>query len=104
MRPGAIVRQLAIEAGWLALLGIGLGLTASAALVSALTVSGIPLPADAAEIMARYNMPDRMYPQFSFWAAGFAAIAMLLGIQVAVLVPALRVLRLKPVEALRGTE
>jgi ABC-type lipoprotein release transport system permease subunit len=104
MRPGAIVRQLAIEAGWLALLGIGLGLTASAALVSALTVSGIPLPADAAEIMARYNMPDRMYPQFSFWAAGFAAMAMLLGIQVAVLVPALRVLRLKPVEALRGTE
>lgn len=104
MRPGAIVRQLAIEAAWLALLGIGLGLTASAALVSALTVSGIPLPADAAEIMARYNMPDRMYPQFSFWAAGFAAIAMLVGIQLAVLLPALRVRRLRPVEALRGTE
>ena len=30
---------------------------------------GIPLPAEAADIMAGYNMPDRLYPAFSVDAA-----------------------------------
>lgn len=104
MRPGAIFRQLCLEALWLALLGAGIGLAASIALVSVLSVTGIPLPADAAEIMARYNMPDRMYPAFSPWAAWVAVAVMLIGTQLAVLVPALRVRRLRPVEALRAPE
>lgn len=104
MRHGAIVRQLCLEAFWLAVLGVALGLAVAVAVVSVLTVTGLPLPADAAEIMARYNMPDRMYPAFSVPAALVAVAVMLAGTQLAVLVPALRVRRLKPVEALRALE
>ncbi len=102
MRPGAIFRQLSVEALWLALLGVGLGLGASLALVGVLANTGIPLPAEAVEVMARYNMPERMYPAFSLWAAGVAVLVMLIGTQVAVLLPSLRVRSLKPIEALRA--
>jgi ABC-type lipoprotein release transport system permease subunit len=54
--------------------------------------------------MARYNMPDRMYPAFNQWSAVAAAAVMFVGTQLAVLVPALRVRRLQPVEALRAPE
>ena len=104
MRPGALVRQLCTEALWLGLFGIALGLALSFAMVAVLASVGIPLPDDAAEIMARYNMPDRMFPVFSLWAAAFAALVMLAGVQLAVLVPALRLRRLRPVDALRGPE
>ncbi|MEQ8859401.1 MAG: FtsX-like permease family protein [Pseudomonadales bacterium] len=104
MRPGAIFRLLSVEALWLAVLGVGLGLGASGVLVAVLSITGIPLPADAVEIMARYNMPERMYPAFSVWAAGVSSLVMLVGTQIAVLLPALRVARLKPVEALRAAE
>lgn len=104
MRHGVIVRQLCLEALWLAVLGVALGLAASSALVGILAVTGVPLPADAAELLARYNLPDRVYPSFSVEAAVTAAVVMLAGTQAAVIVPALRVRRLKPVEALRALE
>jgi ABC-type lipoprotein release transport system permease subunit len=104
MRHVAIVRQLCMEALWLAALGVILGLVVSGVLVGVLARTGIPLPADAAEIMARYNMPGRMYPAFNQWSAVAAAAVMFVGTQLAVLVPALRVRRLQPVEALRAPE
>ena len=104
MRPGAIVGQLCLEARWLSLLGVALGLVVAAALVSVLAVTGMPLPGDAAEMLARYNMPDRMYPAFSTGAAAVSALVMIIGAQLAVLVPALRVRRLTPVQALRALE
>jgi ABC-type lipoprotein release transport system permease subunit len=104
MRHGAIVRQLCLEAFWLATLGVAVGLTLAGVLVGMLAVTGMPLPADAAEMLARYNMPDRMYPAFSVWAAAVASFVMYGGTQLAVLVPALRVRRLRPVEALRARE
>jgi putative ABC transport system permease protein len=104
MRPGAIVAQLRLEALWLAVFGVALGIGAGAAVVGALAVTGLPLPAEAADLLARYNLPDRMYPQFSATAALVAAAAMLVGVQLAVWLPTLRVRRLRPVEALRSRE
>ena len=83
---------------------MALGLAVSGVLVAVLNRTGVPLPEDAAQIMARYNMPDRMYPAFSQWSATAAAAVMIVGTQLAVLVPALRVRRLSPVEALRAPE
>jgi putative ABC transport system permease protein len=104
MRHGAIAAQLCIEALWLALLGVLLGLAASVLVVGVLGVVGMPLPADAASMLARYNLPDRMYPAFSVPAALVAVVVMLIGTQVAVAVPAWRVRRLRPVQALRALE
>ncbi len=104
MRRPAIARQLSIEALWLAALGVVIGLTAAVIVVGVLSITGLPLPADAAGILAQYNLPDRMFPQFSVAAAVTAALVMLAGTQLAVLVPAWRLSRLSPVQALRARE
>jgi ABC-type lipoprotein release transport system permease subunit len=102
MRRGAVATELCIEAWWLGLLGVMLGLAAAAATVAVLSQVGIPLPADAAELLVRYNLPDRMYPSFSLPAAVVAVVVMLVGVQIAVAVPAWRIRRLRPVQALRA--
>jgi ABC-type antimicrobial peptide transport system permease subunit len=65
---------------------------------------GLPLPADAGEILARYNMPDRMFPEFSWPAALIATLVMFAGTQVATWISVLRIRHLQPVKALRALE
>jgi ABC-type lipoprotein release transport system permease subunit len=104
MRPGAIMLQLLIEAFWLALLGISLGVAFSAALLLPLSATGIPLPEASAQLLAQFNMPERMYPGFSLTSVWVASLIMLVGTQFAAIVPALRIRRMRPVEALRASE
>jgi ABC-type lipoprotein release transport system permease subunit len=104
MRPGAILVQLQLEAIWLWMLGIAVGIGTAFLLIGALTFSGIPLPADAAELMQGFHLPDRLYPGYSWDATWVGVITMFVATQVAVLVPALRLRRLRCVEALRARE
>ena len=104
MKPGRIMGQLALEALFLALFGVVVGLALSAAVLVPLAAFGMPLPADASEVLSRYNLPDRMYPRFSNVAAVASAVVMLTGTQLAALIPALRIRRMRPVEALRAAE
>ncbi len=104
MRPGSIMLQLFVEAFWLCSLGLLLGLGVSLVMITITGATGIPLPAEATEILANYNMPDRMYPAFSLDAAVVASVAMYIGTQLAALIPALRVQRMRPVDALRAQE
>jgi ABC-type lipoprotein release transport system permease subunit len=103
MKPRAVMLQLQLEALWLSLLGIGTGLLLAAAFIVPLMSVGVALPDDAGEMLKRFNMPDRMYPVFSTTAAWVSALIMLVGAQLAALIPGLRVLKLRPVEALRAT-
>jgi putative ABC transport system permease protein len=104
MRPGAIVLQLRLEALWLSVLGIALGIGAAAVVIAVLAATGLPLPEDAAGVLARFNLPDRMYPRFAIGSVGVAAVTMLVAVQFAVWIPTLRIRRLRPVEALRARE
>jgi len=104
MRPSAIMLQLLIEAIWLALLGISLGVAFSAALLLPLSATGIPLPEASAQLLAQFNMPERIYPGFSLTSVWVASLIMLVGTQFAAIVPALRIRRMRPVEALRASE
>ena len=104
MKPGRIMAQLAFEALFLALLGVVIGLALSGLLLVPLASTGMPLPDSATEILNQYNMPDRMYPRFSNVAALASATIMIVGTQLAALIPALRIRRMTPVQALRGTE
>ncbi len=104
MRPGAILVQLQLEAIWLWVLGISVGIGAAVLLVGALGISGIPLPAGTEEILRGMNMPNRLYPGYSWEATWIGVITMFVGTQVAVLVPGLRLRRLRCVEALRAQE
>jgi putative ABC transport system permease protein len=104
MRPRLIMGQLSLEALLLALVGTLLGLALSGVLLSALATWGLPLPAEATELLNRYNMPERMYPRFNAGAALAAALIMVLGTQLAALVPAARIRRMRPVLALRAAD
>ena len=104
MKPGSIMRQLAVEAFFIAFLGVAAGVLLSLALLIPLAQVGMPLPAAATEVLSEYNMPDRMYPSFSLAAAVYSGLIMLVGTQIAAFIPALRIRRMRPVEALRGTE
>jgi ABC-type lipoprotein release transport system permease subunit len=102
MKPAAIMIQLQLEAFWLSGLGIVLGLLMALAFIAPLEAFGMPLPADAGDLLSRYNMPDRMYPAFSYTAAWLAAVIMLIGTQLASLITGGRIFRLRPVVALRA--
>jgi len=104
MRPGAIIRELMVEALWLCLLGVLLGASISFVMIAVLGEVGIPLPVDAAELMATYNIPDRLYPAFSVFALTVGAAVMFIGTQIAALVPALRIRNMRPVDAIRARE
>jgi ABC-type lipoprotein release transport system permease subunit len=102
MKPGAIMLQLQLEAVWLALLGVGSGWLIAAGFILPLMSFGVPLPEEAGDLLRRYNMPERMYPTFSYTAAWLSAVIMLVGTQLAALIPGLRIRKLRPVEALRA--
>ncbi|MGE0622183.1 MAG: ABC transporter permease [Pseudomonadales bacterium] len=102
MRPGRIMAQLALEAMFLAVLGAAIGITLSLMVLLPLAELGMPLPADATEILQAYHIPDRMYPSYATGAAIASVIIMILGTQLAALVPALRIRGMRPVNALRA--
>jgi putative ABC transport system permease protein len=104
MRPGAIVRELMVEAFWLCLLGVLLGAGISFLMIALLGEVGIPLPVDAAELIASYNIPDRIYPAFDLQSVLTGAAVMFVGTQLAALVPAWRICHMKPVDAIRARE
>lgn len=104
MRPGAIIRELMVEALWLCVLGILLGAGISFVMIVILGEVGIPLPVEAAELMATYNIPDRLYPAYSMSALAVGATVMFVGTQLAALLPALRIRNMLPVVALRARE
>lgn len=104
MRPGKIMAQLSVEALFLAVVGIALGVLVTLAILVPLAIYGMPLPADATEILNQYNLPDRMYPAFSVGAAVTSSTIMLVGTQIAAFIPALRIRRMRPVDALRAKE
>jgi len=101
MRPLKIILIVQWEALFVCLLGVGIGLGLAIGLTLWLMNVGIYL-GDAMQDYARqFYMPDRMYPALSVEALLMAPLVMLVGTQIAALLPALRIRRLKPVEALR---
>ena len=104
MRPGKILFGLQIEAVWLWVLGMTLALAVSIALLAPLSVWGMPLPLDADELLASLHMPDRLYPAFDAQAAWIAGLTLFAGTQLALLVPSLRLWRLRCVDALRARD
>jgi ABC-type antimicrobial peptide transport system permease subunit len=63
--------------------------------------AGIYLGEQVQEYAAQFYMPERLYPGISSEVLLTAPIVMLIGTQIAAFLPALRIRRLKPVEALR---
>ena len=70
-----------------------------------MSVTGFSMGEAYAEMVGdSFMMPDRLYPAFGYRAALEFSVAMLLAIQVAALIPTIRLRRLNVVDALRAAE
>lgn len=100
-RPSSIVGLVQWEAFFIWLVGAAIGVGLATALVFWLADVGIYLGEQLEEYAAQMFMPARLYPAFSLDAFTSAPLVMLAGTQLAALVSSVRVLRMRPVEALR---
>ena len=104
MTPAAIMRMLSWEALWMALLGLAITFAISAPLLFVLSKTGVSFGDAYADMTAQFLMPERLYPTFQTRAALEFSAAVLVLTQVAALIPALRLRRLRVVDALRAEE
>ena len=101
MQPSQVLLGLQAEALWLSAFGCLLGIGISALIIFWLAYTGVPIPGDATEMLAQFNIPDRIYPQFSTSAAWFSVLVMMVSTQIAALISTWQITRLRAVDALR---
>jgi ABC-type lipoprotein release transport system permease subunit len=100
--PSRLSRWVLLEATLMGLMGAALGMLLGLAFLGFFARVGISFPG-LEEMTAQYNLPARIYPQFS-WIGLFAGPSVvLLGSLLAATIPAARLRRLEPVEAMRST-
>ncbi len=106
MRPNAVVGMLCIEAVCIWMIGAAIGVALCVAVVLPLGVIGISFAGveGMEEMAARMGMPIRLYPTLSITALVQSPLVMLAGTLIAALIPALRVRKMRPVDALREDE
>jgi putative ABC transport system permease protein len=99
--PGRLTRLLLLESTALTLLGTFIGIILGSLVTWYFQVHGI-LISGTSEMMRQYGLPERMYPQLSPLSIAIGAGLVLAITLVAALYPALKVRRLRPVEAMRA--
>ena len=104
MRPNAIMGMLTVEAICLWTLGALAGLAATVATVLPVNAVGIQTADFIEGMAAQIGLPDALRPVLDARALTLAPLVMLAGTLLAAVVPALRVRKMRPVEALREEE
>lgn len=99
-RPRFVVGLLQLEALMLCGIGVAAGTAIATALVALVAHIGIPLPLEMQELAQQFHLPDRLHPAFSGAVLLTAPALMLLGTQLAALIPAIRLGSLDPVHAM----
>lgn len=99
-RPARLTRLVLIESAGMTLVGIIAGLVLGCLLTAYFAAHGIPL-GGASEILSQFGIPDTLYPRMTFISVMAGPLAVLLITLAAALYPALKIKRLRPVEALR---
>ena len=103
MRPGTIMGMLQIEAFFIWLLGIGLAFTVAGPAIFWLSVQGFHLGDAMSEVTSQgLFMPDSLHAGVNAAVVLTSPLIMLAGVQIAALIPSLRIRRLQAVEALRA--
>ncbi|MBN1254062.1 MAG: ABC transporter permease [Deltaproteobacteria bacterium] len=99
--PGRLTRLLLLESTTLTLLGTAMGIVAGSLVTWYFQVHGIVI-SGTSEMLQQYGLPERMYPQLSTLSIAVGAGLVLAITLAAALYPALKVRRLRPVEAMRA--
>ena len=84
------------------LVGAAIGAGIAIAIILGLADVGLYMGEAMEAMAAQYYMPPRLYPALTTEVLLVSPLILLLGTQLAALIPALRIRRLRPVEALRG--
>jgi putative ABC transport system permease protein len=99
--PGRLTRLLLLESTALTLLGTATGVITGSLVTWYFQVHGIVF-SGSSEMLRQYGLPERMYPQLSALSIAIGAGLVLAITLVTALYPALKVRRLRPVEAMRA--
>jgi len=101
-RPARLVKMILFESVGITLIGSAVGLLAGCLITWYFQVHGLLIP--GAEEMARqFGLPARIYPKLSLLSLSIGTGIVLVITGITALYPALRVRRLKPVEALHAS-
>ena len=101
VRRWGIVGMLQLEALWMSLVGVGLGLLLVTPLLIWMIESGIPM-GESAELLREFHMPDRLYGGRNVLVMGSVPVLLILACQLAAFLPFQRVRRIVPADALRA--
>jgi len=97
--PNRLVKLLMYESVFMTLVGVCMGIVLGCALTAMFEIRGIDM-SGSSEMLKQYGMSGRIYPQLSLITA-FAGTLLVWGITLVVaLYPAMRIRRLRPVEAM----
>ena len=100
-RPGRLVRLVLVESMAMTLMGLAGGMILGAGITLYFSSHGIGL-GQAGELMAQYGISNRLYPRLSWLSLLAGPAAVLVITFITALYPAVRIPRLKVVEALRA--
>ena len=98
-RPGRLTRLVMAESAGMTLIGVAAGVLAGILLTGYFQVHGIDI-SGSSELLRQYGIPSRIYPRLSLLSVAVGPAAVLLITLTAALYPALRIRRLRPVEAM----
>jgi putative ABC transport system permease protein len=97
--PGRLMKFLIFESVTITLIGIILGIIVGSLVTGYFQVHGIVI-SGASEFLSQYGLPERMYPKLSILSISVGAGIVLVITVLTALYPALKVRRLRPVEAM----
>lgn len=100
-RPGKLARLVSLETFVMSCLGMGLGVLLGGLISFYLSYVGFYYPG-MEEMAAKFNLPDRMYPQISVLSLLWGPATVFLGAMLASIYPATRLFKLRPVAAMRA--
>jgi len=99
--PGRLTKLLFIESAGMTLVGVFVGIIAGSLITLYYQSHGIFIPGST-EVLRQFGLPERIYPQLSILSASIGPAVVLLITFLTALYPALKVRRLKPVEAMQA--
>jgi ABC-type antimicrobial peptide transport system permease subunit len=99
--PGRLSRLVLLETALMGVVGMVLGMVVGGILVAWLSARGFTYPG-LEDMAGKFNLPGRIYPQFSAIGLLLGPSVILIASLLASLYPALRLHRLQPVDAMRA--
>lgn len=98
-RPNRLTRLVLTESAGMTLVGVAAGVLVGCLLTWYFQLNGIEI-AGSSELLRQYGIPSRLYPRLTLLSASIGPAAVFFITLVSALYPALKIRRLKPVEAM----